>query len=567
MKKLLLLLVCSILCVSSRSQILEWANGIGSTTGDMGQSIAVDAAGNSYTTGSFSGLMDFDPSGNVANQTSSGSNSDVFVVKFDNQGVYQWAIKMGSSGTDIGYDIAIDANSDIYVTGYFNGTVDFDPSGNTANLVAGAFDDAFVAKYNSSGAYQWAFKIGAIGYSYGRSICVDPSGDIIVTGDYSQTVDFDPSGSTANLSSFANTQDLFVAKYSNAGAYQWAFSAGESYLDAVYGVCTDASGNIFITGHFYGPVDFDPSGSTAILTSVTNSDIFVAKYNALGAYQWAFKAGSTQYNYGRSIKADGAGDIVVTGEFYGTVDFDPSGNTANLTGSGVQNDAFVAKYTTNGAYQWAFSFGGSSASDMGMGITTDVANDIYVTGMFSNTADFDPGMGTANLSAQSADIFVAKYSSAGAYQWAFDAGSNNVAYGHAIAVDGNGYVYVTGYFQDSTDFDPTLDSMKLGSNGIYDVFIAKYSHPSTAVNNFNSVATSGLYPNPFTDKAVLQFPALKEKAVLILYNSQGHICRTVQDITGSQTCIERGALPAGLYYYRLQDGTKSIASGKILAVE
>lgn len=563
MKKLLFLFASFILSMQSRSQILEWANGIGSITGDKGRSVVVDAAGNSYVTGSFSGTMDFDPSANIATQNCSG-NSDVFVVKFDNQGVYQWAIKMGGTGTDEGHDIAVDANGDVYVTGYFNATVDFDPSGSTANLTAGAFDDAFVAKYTAGGGYQWAFKIGAVGYSYGESICVDPMGDIIVTGDYSQTVDFDPSGNTANLSSFANTQDFFVAKYSNAGVYQWAFSAGESYMDGCPGVCTDALGNIFITGNFYGPVDFDPSGSTATVTSTSTTDIFVAKYNSSGAYQWAFKLGSSQYNYGRSINADGAGDIVVTGEFYGTVDFDPSVNVVNLTASGVQNDAYVAKYNTNGDYQWAFNLGGNAVSDAGYGITTDAANDIIVTGFFGASADFDPGNGTAVLNALSADIFVAKYSSSGAYQWAFGAGYLNQDWGHAVAVDGNGYVYATGYFQDSTDFDPTIDSMKLGSNGVYDVFVAKYSHPTTGAQPGRIEQAALLYPNPLSDQAVLEFPVLRDVASLNLYNSKGELVKVIAGIAGSRASMDRHGLPDGLYYYILQTGEQVITSGKIV---
>lgn len=386
----------------------------------------------------------------------------------------QFAFGVGGSGAEEGRAIARDGNNDIYVTGLFANTADFDPGSGTANLTSAGNSDIYVAKYSSTGTYQWAFKIGGSNMDGGYGITTDASNNVYVTGTFrGSNVDFDPGSGSATLSATGN-QDVFVAKYSSAGAYQWAIKIGSSSADYGYAIATDASG-VYVTGYFQGTADFDPGSGTANQTSGGGQDAFVAKYSSTGTYQWAFQIGDTGIDIGYGISLDGSGNVHVTGAFNGTVDFNPSG-TANLTSTSAGfRDIFVGKYSSAGAYIWAFNVG-STDNDYAYALDVDGSGNVFIAGYIAQTADMDPSGATANLvSGGGADIVVAKYNSSGAYQFAFKVGSVGNDMGWGIALDGVGNILVTGYFQGGVDFDPGAGTATLAGSAGDDAFVAKYS--------------------------------------------------------------------------------------------
>jgi len=482
MKNFLLILIFIIAATITNAQTYQWALSAGSTNSDYGIAIAVDGLGNSYVTGGFRNTADFDPSPGVANLTSAGGD-DIFVANYNSIGTYQWAFRIGGAGIDQGRDIAVDGFGNIYITGRFWNTVDFDPGPGTANLTASGMD-IYVAKYNSSGAYQWAFNVGSTGDEEGYSIAVDGTGNVYVTGYFWFTADFDPSAGTSNLT--ANGMDLFVAKYSTSGIYQWAFNIGGTGDDIGYQITSDGSGNVYVTGNFVGTADFNPGAGIANLTSVGGDDVFVAKYNTSGVYQWAFNIGGNSTDQGWGVALDGLGYLFITGDFLGTADFDPGPGTANLTSSGSY-DIYVAKYNISGAYQWAFNIGCPSP-DWGLANAVDGSGNVYITGQFQSTVDFDPGIGTANLTpVGSADAYVAKYNSSGSYQWAFDIGSAGFVRGNGLATDGSCNIYVTGQMELTADFDPGSGTANHTSVGSDDIFVAKYSDcPPPIIADFSA---------------------------------------------------------------------------------
>lgn len=460
---------------------LHYAFNIGSTTGDAAYSIALDGASNMYVTGAFSGSADFDPGPGTAILNAFPPGVSIFVAKYNANGTYQWAFGMGNAnGSNFGNSIKVDGSDNVYVTGMFGGTVDFDPGPGTANLTGNGAGDIFVAKYNSSGVYQWAFKIGSTDWDRGQSLEVDGSGNIFVTGYFRLTADFDPGPGTANLT-VVGGEDIFVAKYNSSGVYQWAFNIGSQFDDHGFSLVLDGSSNVYVTGQFGGTADFDPGPGVAnltILTSFPGHNIFVAKYNSSGIYQWAFRVGGTLDDNAYSIAIDGSANVYITGWYQGPVDFDPGPGTANLNLYG----AFLAKYNSSGIYQWSIPISSSVSGlvNWGYGVFVDFANNVYITGQFSNTADFDPGPGTANLIALGQpDIFIAKYTALGAYQWAFNVGGpwtgSYLDAGTSITVDNLSNVYVTGVFIDTADFDPGSGTTILSCNGVSDAFVAKYS--------------------------------------------------------------------------------------------
>lgn len=465
------------------AQVLDWASNPVATTASVGKSVVIDGNNNIINVGNFSGSGDFDPGAGTLTLTSAGGD-DIVVSKRSSSNVLAWAFSIGSTGAENVYDVAVDASNNIIVVGTFNGTVDFDPSPSSSVFLSATGTESFIAKYNSSGAYVWAVKLGSP-IIYG--ITTDASSNIYCTGSFTGTVDFNPDISINNLTS-AGSSDVFVLKLNASNAYQFAFNVGGIYNDIGRDIALDANGNIYITGSFIGTsnVDFDPSVGTLYLTggSTTYTDVFVAKYSSTGTVVWAINPAGTYDEVGFGLVTD-ASAIYVTGSFESNVDFDPGAGVATLSSpSTITSDAFLAKYLlSDGSYVGAFDIGSASSyNDIGYGVAKDASGNIYITGEFrGSSVDFDPGVGTVLLSSSSAsysEIYVAKYTSALAYIYAFKIGDysfyNDVAY--AIAVHQlNGEVVITGQFENQCDVDPGTGITYLNANGFnYDMIVARY---------------------------------------------------------------------------------------------
>ena len=386
----------------------------------------------------------------------------------------QWAIKMGGTNTDQGKSMVVDESGNTYITGNFQGTADFDPGNGIYNLISNGAIDIFLAKYAPDGSFIWAKNIGGINIDGANSIAIDGSGNLIVTGYFRSTVDFDPDNETYNLSSIGQ-DDVFFAKYAPDGSFIWAKSFGGTSYDYGGSIVVDGIGNLYIIGYFEDTADFDPGIGTHILINNSGGrDVYFAKYAPDGSFIWAYSFGDTPWDFGRSIAVDESGNVYIAGEFEGTADFDPGVGIYNLTSNGL-SDIFFAKYSSDGSFLWAANFGGTSY-DYGGSLVIDGSGDSYITGAFQGTADFDPSGGTHNLiSAGNLDIFFAKYSSNGSLIWANRVGGTDSDGGSSLVVDGSGDSYITGIFRGTVDFDHGAGSSNLTSNGNYDIFFAKYA--------------------------------------------------------------------------------------------
>lgn len=503
MKKIFLILTISC-SVFASAQNYQWAKGIGGATiGNVpnnARCVTTDAAGNVYMTGYFQGTnVDFNPGLNPVLLTCANPafSYDAFIAKYTPGGNCLWAKAIlgtaGSNSASVGQSIAVDGTGSVYIIGWFSGSnVDFDPGPGTAYLSSAGSIDAFIAKYDNNGNYLWAGAIGSTTIEAGLSLCLDAFGNVYVTGRFmgGTALDFDPGAGVANLSSAGNF-DIFFAKYTTSGNYLWAKRIGSTGADVSNSISADGAGNIYITGYFTGgPVDFDPGIGTANLNS-SGSDLFFAKYDANGNYVWAK---SVAGGVGHSIKADVAGNIWITGTFVGTnVDFDPGAGTALLSGGPPSGAMFFAKYDGSGNYLWAKSV----QNAVGFSITKNTSGKVYVIGGFNGTnVDFDPGSGTAPLtSSGTGDIFFAKYDAAGNYIWA-KAITPSIAgnYGNSIAVDGMDNVYIGGSFLGANlDFDPGPGTAVLSNTSGWSLYLAKYAHCSSQVNNPKAICTGGSY--------------------------------------------------------------------------
>jgi len=323
----------------------------------------------------------------------------------------EWVKPFGSTSTDIAYSVATDATGNIYTTGFFQETVDFDPSAAIFNLTSVGSVDVFISKFDSAGNFVWAKQLGGSGVDIGNFITIDASGNTYTTGRFNDTADFDPGTEIFNLTS-SGSNDIFISKLDSAGNFVWAKKLGGNNSDYGQSIITDTSGNVYTTGLFEGTVDFDPNSGTFDLTSVGDFDIFVSKLDSAGNFVWAIQLGGILEDGSNAITIDDD-NIYITGYFQLTVDFDPSAGTFELTSEGA-GEIFVLKLDTTGNFVWAKQLGGTN-HDIGQSITTDDFGNVYTTGYFAGTADFDPGSDIFNLTSASTtfDIFVSKLDSSG----------------------------------------------------------------------------------------------------------------------------------------------------------
>jgi hypothetical protein len=453
----------------------SWTKTMGGINDDFGFSVAVDGSGNVYVTGRFEGTVDFDPGAGTDNHTSAGGY-DIYLTRINSDGTYGWTKTIGGGSDDRGRSVAVDGNANIYVTGLFSGTVDFDPGAGTDNHTSAASSDMFLTRFDDEGNYGWTKTMGGTGYEVGLSVAADGSGNVYFTGTFEGTADFDPGAGTDNHTSVGDA-DIFLTKINSDGSYGWTKTMGGGSDGVGWAVALDGSGNVYVTGEFKGTTDFDPGAGTDNHTPEGDSDIFLTRINSDGSYGWTKTMGGTGVDIGYSVALDGNGNIYVTGSFNGTVDLDPGVATDNHTSAGGF-DIFLTRINSDGSYGWAKTMGGTGA-DEGNSVAVDGRGNVYVTGFFHGTVDFDPGVATDNhTSAGDVDIFLTRINSDGSYGWTKAMGGVSADISYWVAVDGSGNVYVVGYFAGTADFDPGVATDNHTSVGGFDIFLTKFGFSS-----------------------------------------------------------------------------------------
>lgn len=482
---------------SLHGQDFVWARQIGGADAELAYDVTADAAGNVYLTGYFHQTADFDPGPGVLNLTSAGDN-EIFVAKLDSGGNLVWAKRFGSTSADYGSDIAVDGAGNIYVTGWFGGTVDFDPGAGVTNLTSAGADDVFVLKLNADGDLVWAKRMGGPGDDDAYGIAVDGSGNVHVSGEFTSTVDFDPGAGASSLSA-AGSWDIFVTKLNSAGEFVWAQRMGGPGFDSSQGVAVDAGGNVYTAGSFVGSGDFDPGAGTVMLTAAGEDDVFVSKLNSAGAYVWARRFGGSGDDYAYGLALDADGNPHTNGSFKGKVDFNPGPGSLDLTSAG-EDDVFVSKLDSAGGFVWARRLGGS-AFEFSADVAVDSSGNVYTTGLFRQTADFDPSGSVSNLaSAGEDDAFISKLNSAGEFVWARRLGGSASDSGHSVKAVGSS-VYVSGRFAGTSDLDPGAGLSNFTSAGGNDAYVLKLTSGSgglTPVISSGGIVMANLLPKVST---------------------------------------------------------------------
>lgn len=367
---------------------------------------------------------------------------------------FEWVDQLGGSNADAVYSVATDAAGNVYASGNENGRVK-------------------IHKRDANGGYVWTKTVGAIGgNSLGFSVNLDGAGNVIVTGAFDGTGDFDPGAGTYNLTSNGN-HDIFVLKLDNSGNFIWAASVGGTGIDRGYSVTTDNLNNVIVTGVHQNTVDFDPGAGVDNYTAGGGLwDYFIMKLDPNGAFQWAISSQNGGSEYSNSVACDPSNNIYITGDFSASLDFDPGVGSFNMAPTNA-TAGYLLKVDANGNFIWAKMFTGNNRCYPST-VDIDSNGDIITSGEYMDDLDADPGPGVFTLNTNGVqDVYIIKLDSNGDFLWANSFGGTVPDESFGLTTDASNNIYTAGYFETTVDFDPGPGVYSLSDNGIYDIFVQK----------------------------------------------------------------------------------------------
>ncbi|HTF06011.1 MAG TPA: T9SS type A sorting domain-containing protein [Bacteroidia bacterium] len=542
MKNALLFLTASLWCITLSAQPgWQWGYEAGGPGNDLGYAIKTNANGTSYITGRFNATATFG-----MNTISSYGGPDVFVAKYTVNGNCLWAVHGGSTEMTDPYGdeangIDLDDSGACYVTGNFWGQATFGSAtiGNAISTVR----NIFLVKYDPSGNVVWAVSSsGNMSNCYSRAVRVDNAGNIWITGYL---------GGNAVFGSYTlSGPGGYAVKYDSNGNVLFATKIGSGSLD-LYGITSDNSGSIYVTGYLQGS---DVIGSVTY-TSTGMRDAAVVKLNASGTVSWVRQSqnSSNTVTLARAISCDPQNGVYITGNFESTALFGSTTLTAPLFGT----NCFIAKLDTAGTFTWAQQ---STGACNAYAITTDQNSQVYITGNYGNTISF--GAQTLNNNSTGSNAFIAIFEpAAGVCLFAIaSTGQNPGAFAFGISTDNLGGTYITG-----TDKAPVIfgtdTTLFIGGE---DVFIAKLFEPEhvgieniSAHSSVNLVSSENNFLLVVNDEHVMQ-----NNPVFILYDMTGkEVIRTA--ITSATTTISSAGLATGIYSWHVINASGFATAGKI----
>lgn len=549
MKKLLLSLNCLSLTLLLHSQTtnFNWATQFATASSadittfnnGFGESIVVDSIGNVFTVGIFGDTHDFDPSASTFTLTNNGLgiNSAVYISKQDANGALVWAKILGGSITADVPTIAIDGFGNVFVTG-----VALPPNGALS-----------IIKINGAGNTIWTKQFlptTGIGNAHNKSISVDKTGNSVIVGYYASGVDFNPHPTNTNALT-ATGRNAFICKLDSAGNFSWVKGIGgnlSSSLTEIYDVALDDLGNIYTSGY-----------SNQAATSGTlniNAGGFVAKQNLAGVFLYAKANGLFQ---GYSIAVDKHNGIYVAGQ----------------TTSSVNNYSIQKLVAQTGNIIWTKSISSSGSTAHAHCIALDSINNVYITGFFIGTVDFDPSIANYNLTPIGArDSYVQKIDSGGNFVFAWQFGGTNTlgqshVVGKGIVIDKAQNMYMTGSFSgySEVDFDPSPSSTyTLAPLGV-SIFVQKFQQAviTKIIDDSHFFSSVRIYPNPTHGNLNIEFSTsleILENTTVQITNSLGQMIYS-KKIEVSETTINTNNLSTGVYFVTIIEG-KQTTTKKII---
>jgi len=573
---------------------LVWATYYGGSGDDEFNSISTDSQDNIYIAGLTYASPDFPtqqlPGAYWQETNAGGEDEDAFILKFNSQGVRQWATYYGGTGSDIFYSVCLDSQDNIVLSGCTT-SPDF-----PTQQLAGAYWqtgnpiawDICIVKLNNQGIRQWATYYSGSGSDFGRSMCIDSRDNVYITG---ETSSHDlPTQQLAGAywqpdNTGPGLNDPFIIRFNNQGALVWATYYGSSDEDRGFCIRTDSQDNVYMTGYTYG-TDFPVqqlAGAYWQGNRIGNTDAFLLKFDPQGVRQWATYYGGTGHELGYAIGFDSEDNVYFSGTTSST-----DLPTQQLAGafwqdtSGGKTDLFILKFNNQGVRQWATYYGGSG-DDYPNSICNDSQNNIYFTG---NTASAD--FPTQDLTGEyfqpdrygAQDAFILQFNNQGARQWATYYGSDGWDFGVDISVDSQDFVYFVGtaWGNDAYTMDPAngayYDSI---FNGGRDGYIFKSSPPSPPypfgvpndLPDANNCLSSPI-PNPANKFTRIDYKLPEDVSFgeIVFYDVLGMEVNRIKVNHGTANIkLSTGDFSPGTYYYNLQLPGKTTGGKKLVVIK
>jgi hypothetical protein len=384
-------------------------------------------------------------------------------------------VGFGGLGIDTPKDIALAADGSVYVVGYFDGEMD---AGTGGKLTATPPDppapkkkavmtsDAFLVKVNPDGKIAWARRWGAKRDDVALGVAVQ--GDTIaVVGNFLDELEIGTLKAQA-----ANSDDAYVVAFDSKGTAQWLYTAGGVDSDGANAISAAPDGGWYVGGSFMKIASFEPSRQE--YKAQGGTDAFLVKLSKSGDFEWVKTFGGSYNDTILHLALDPRGSIYVQGHFKDRSNW---GGEMLVAGGGSDNDVVLAKYDSNGDHQWSKRFG-NAFNDVAGGLTVDPAGNVTMVGSFDKTVSF--GEGDDHVSKGEADIFIARFDTAGKLAWAKTYGGDREDVGWGIDSDAAGNTVMTGWFQSTVDWGKTtLPASK--SAGNKDVFAVKHDADGNVV--------------------------------------------------------------------------------------
>ena len=567
-----------------------WATYYGGSGNDIGNNICTDNSGALYVTGTTTSTnFPTHTLPGAYNQTtiSSVNWEDAFILKFNSNGVRLWATYYGGSHWDDGSSICTDNSGALYVTGQTHST-DFPfktlPGAYNQTTYGGQFGDAFILKFSSSGARIWATYYGGNGLDIGYNICTDNTDYLYVTGRTNSTnFPIKTLAGVYNQTTSGGFEDAFILKFNSNGVRLWATYYGGNGGDYGCGICTDNSGDLYVTG-FTGSTNFPIQTLPGAYNQTFGgySDAFILRFNSSGARIWATYYGGSSREDGYGICTDNSSNLFVTGLTESTnFPTQTLSGAYNQTTYGDSSDAFILKFNDSGARLWATYYGGS-LWDYGYDICIDTSGNLYVTGRTFSTnfpTQILPGAYNQTTVGGQYDAFILKFNSSVARLWATYYGGNSNEEGSSIFTDNSVNLYVTGRTY-STNFPiQTLTGAYNQTNygGSGDAFVLKFN-PTVGIKKISSEIPGNYslyqnYPNPFNPTTNIKFDIPKASDVkLTIYDILGKEIAVLvnEKLNAGSYSVGWSAIgggrnySSGVYFYRLQSDKFSVTKRMML---
>jgi Secretion system C-terminal sorting domain len=444
---------------------LIWVKTFGGLGVETPNKVRVNKNGEIIIAGSFAGIVDFDPSISVLNYTSNG-DKDMFVMSLSNIGTLNWAKQIGGTGNDEIQSLSL-KNNLVYCSGYFEGNVDFDAGIGTFSDTALGGIDAFALVMDSAGNFVHQFSISGTSDESASGITVDSLNNIIVVGNFKNTIDVNPGVGILNLISLGGN-DMFVAKYNNMGVLNFGFAVSNVSEITAKDVLINAGNKIVVCGSYQGYTDFNPGSSVNYLNKTGG---FTASYTSAGIYDWSVPSYNNLLN-SSFIQFSSLNAICRIGNnIYtaGSLHLDTIGQMAYLIG-----------YINVGNAVTPIGFASAAPFEVAQFVGADNNSNVYSGGRFSYTTDLDPSNNNdLKTSSTTVNSFIQKLDANGNYLYGK---SFRNAIFDDMYVDAIGNQYVVGRYVDSVNLDPSTTTPSFVTlNNKTNGFFAKYNSSGNLV--------------------------------------------------------------------------------------